>query len=128
MELTLEELHNQTLDEIDALEFELDCCNDFPQRLSFASGVVKKLYLLEILKIMILHENELKGADRSEFRDLYRQLSAKVDLVAKALQNGNRLEVEEFVLDILEKIIPYIKDGIKKITIYKKSKQIQISA
>lgn len=126
MELKLSEAYEKTLDEIDSLEFQLEEYNNYYQRLSHATEIIKKHYLLQILKIMLAIENELTGDDCDEFRSLIKELSLKVNSIARDIKEGNRLYCEDLVLDIIEKFILYLKSSIKNIKIYRKSRQIQI--
>lgn len=128
MDMNLQESYERALDEVDMLEFGIEVCEDFQQKISLATQIVKKLYLLEILKIMQPVEAQLTETDLMEFRSSLKEFTSRVDVVVKAFQNGNRIDCDEAAMDILDNALPYFKGRIKKLTIYKKSRQIQIAA
>ncbi|NJD03134.1 MAG: hypothetical protein FIA99_11200 [Ruminiclostridium sp.] len=128
MDINLRESYERMLDEVDMLEFDIEGCEGFQQQISLAAQIIKKLYLIEILKIMQPVEAQLNKTDLIEFRSSFKEWSLKVDIVAKALQNGDRIDCDETVMDILDRMLPYLKGRIKNLTYYKKSRQIQIAA
>jgi len=89
---------------------------------------VKKLFLLDVLKLMQPFETELSETDLNEFRSFYKDIAAKTDAVVESIRNGNRLDCDDICLCILDRMLPYFKVNIKSINVYSKSKQIQIVA
>jgi hypothetical protein len=125
--MNLKESHERLIDEIDMLEFEVEGCDDFQQQMSLAAQVAKKLYLIEIIKIMQPVEAQLNEADLVEFRSSCKEQSVIIDTVAKAIQNANRMDCDEAIMDILNRMLPYLKGRIKSLTYYKKSRQLLIA-
>lgn len=128
MDMNLQESYEKALDEIEILEFELEDAKNFMQRLEGTSQIVKKLFLLDVLKLMQPLEPELNEADLNEFRNFYRKMAAKTDAIVQAIRNNNRMDCDDICLCILDRMAPYLNGNIKKINVYKKSKQIQIVA
>lgn len=128
MDMNLQESYELVLDEVDMLEFDLEACESFQQQISLAAQIVKKLYLIEILKIMQPVEAQLNETDLFAFRSSFKEWSSEVDVVVKAFQNGSRIDCDEAVMNILDRMLPYLKSRIKNLTYYKKSRQIQIAA
>lgn len=114
------------MDEIELLEFELDESTSFQQQLSSIAHITKKLYLLQIFKLMQPVEQELIEKDLNEFKVYLKEWTTHIDAAEKAFQNSIRINCDEFLLDILDKMLPYLKGRIKKVSYYKKSMQIQI--
>ena len=127
MEVKLQEAYNRALDDADMLEFELEGCEDIHKYLSLSAQIIKKQYYQELIKIMLPMESQLSEADFSEYRNILKEWSSKVDSVEKAFQSGERIDCDESSMDILYKMTPYLKNKIKDITYYKKSKQLQIA-
>lgn len=128
MDMNLLESYERVLDEVDMLEFDIEVCEGFQQQISLAAQIVKKLYFIEILKIMQPIEAQLNETDLVEFRSSLKEWTLKVDAVAKASQNESRIDCDEAVMNILCKMLPYLKGRIKNLTYYKRSRQIQIAA
>lgn len=128
MDMKLKESCEKALGEIEILKFELEDAENFVQRLEGTSQIVKKLFLLDVLKLMQPLDIELSEADLNAFRSFYREMAAKTDAVVQSIRNNNRLDCDDINLCILEKILPYIKGYIKEIFVYKKSRQIKIAA
>jgi len=128
MVVNLQQAYNKALDDADMLEFELEGCEDIHKYLSLSAQIVKKLYHQELIKIMLPVEMQLGEADFSDFRNILKEWSSKVDYMVNAFQNGDRIDCDESTIDILHKILPYLNGKIKNIAYYKKSRQIQIAA
>lgn len=128
MDLKLSKAYEQTLDEIDMLEFQIDGCRVLDQRVRLVAALVKKLYLADMLKIMMSVENELSESDSAEFRKVYFDFEGRIDSIAHSVLSGKKFDCNDSSLDILEKMAPYLKGYLKKIMYYKKSRQIQIVA
>lgn len=127
MNLNIKESYEKALDEIDILEFELEDSAEFEQRLTGVSQIIKKLFLRDMLKLMQPIADQLGEAELTEFRSIYREWISKTDAVARLIRNGSRLDCNDDNLVIIEKFLPCIKGNIKGITLYKKSRQIQIA-
>jgi hypothetical protein len=126
--MNLQESYERALDEVDILEFDIEGCESFQQQISLATQIVKKLYLIEILRIMQPVETQLNETDLIEFRSTLKEWTLEVDVVSKAFQTGGRIDCDEAVIDILDRMLPYLKGSIKNLTYYKRSRQIQIAA
>ena len=128
MDMNLQESYERALDEVDILEFDIEGCESFQQQISLATQIVKKLYLIEILRIMQPVETQLNETDLIEFRSTLKEWTLEVDVVSKAFQTGGRIDCDEAVIDILDRMLPYLKGSIKNLTYYKRSRQIKIVA
>jgi len=126
--MKLKESCEKALDEIEILEFELEDAENLVQRLEGTSQIVKKLFLLDVLKLMQPFETELSKTDLNEFRSFYKEIAARTDAVVESIRNSNRLNCDDICLYILDRMLPYFKVDIKSIYFYSKSKQIQIVA
>jgi hypothetical protein len=118
MDMNLKENCEKAFNEIELQEFELEDSENFHQRLDGISLIVKKLFLLDILKLMQPFESELSEADLNEFRGFYKEIASKIGTVIHCIRNGNRLGCDDVSFCILEKILPYIKGSIKGIAVY----------
>lgn len=128
MDMNLQESYERALDEVEMLEFGIEACEGFQQQISLATQIVKKLHLIEILKIIQPVEAQLNETDLIEFRSSLKEWTLKVDVVSKAFQTGGRIDCDEAVIDILDRMLPYLNGRIKNLTYYKRSRQIQIAA
>lgn len=128
MDIKLKESYEKALDEIEILEFELEDAENLVQRLEGTSQIVKKLFLLDVLKLMQPVENEIIETDLNEFRSFYKEIAARTDAVVESIRSSNRLNCDDICLYILDRMLPYFKLNIKSINVYSKSKQIQILA
>lgn len=127
MDMKLEESREKALDEIELLEFELEIAESFKQKLDCIVQLVKKQFLLELLKLMQPIESELNETHLNELRCSYRELTAKIDALIYAIRDGKPMDGDDTTFYILEKMLPYIKDSIKEVKIYKNSRQILIT-
>ena len=73
-------------------------------------------------------EAQLTEIDLIEFRSSLKEWTSRVDVVTKAFQNGNRIDCDDVAMYILDRILPYLKGRLKKLTFYEKSRQIQIAS
>lgn len=98
MDMKLKESCEKALDEIEVLEFELEDAENFVQRLEGTSQIVKKLFLLDVLKLMQPLEAELSEIDLNEFRNFYREIATRTDAIVQAIRSSNRLDCDDIWL------------------------------
>jgi len=92
--MNLQESYERALDEVDILEFDIEGCESFQQQISLATQIVKKLYLIEILRIMQPVETQLNETDLIEFRSTLKEWTLEVDVVSKAFKTGGRIDCD----------------------------------
>jgi hypothetical protein len=106
------------LAQINTLLSRIEQCGNFEETVVMTGAIIKRLYRLKTMHTARKQKDVHGYTYREEVLDLYKNFPEKVDSLVDDLIKGNRIYGEEYMWDIANQFISFIKDYVRYISAY----------